>query len=99
MEKLESHIQRDIIRELERSGWYVVKLIQTNKNGIPDLLAIRNSETIFVEVKRPGARARPLQDYRMKEISEHGVKCFVARSVSDIIEFENNKYLQNGKNK
>ena len=51
MEKLESIIQREIIVHLERDGWYVIKLIQTNKNGIPDLLCIRDGKCMFVEVK------------------------------------------------
>ena len=84
MEKLESIIQHEIISYLERCGWYVVKLIQTNKNGIPDLLAIRQSEIIFMEVKRAGAKARPLQEYRMKEIQLKGVNSFVAHSVEEL---------------
>ena len=39
--KLESAIQSKVIKELEAHGWYVVKLVQTNKNGIPDLIRIR----------------------------------------------------------
>ena len=53
MEKLESIIQREIIIHLEHDGWYVVKLIQTNKNGIPDLLCIRDGKCMFVEVNDP----------------------------------------------
>ena len=36
----EQQIQAQRIRELEDQGYYVIKLIQTNKNGIPDLIAI-----------------------------------------------------------
>ena len=84
MEKSESCLQRQIIRHLEGEGWFVLKLIQTNKNGIPDLLAIRQGVTIFVEVKRAGAKARPLQEYRMKEIHLHGINSFVAHSVEEV---------------
>jgi len=84
MEKLESIIQREIIIHLEHDGWYVVKLIQTNKNGIPDLLCIRDGKCMFVEVKRPRNKARPLQEYRMKELRCHGVAAFVAYSIADI---------------
>lgn len=84
MAKSESIIQREIIKHLEDEGWYVLKLIQTNKNGIPDLMAIRQGITIFVEVKRAGAKARPLQEYRMKEINLKGVNSFVAHSVEEI---------------
>lgn len=84
MEKSESIIQREIIRHLEGDGWYVLKLIQTNKNGIPDLLAIRQGVTIFVEVKRAGAKARPLQEYRMKQLKQQGIKAIVAHSLEEL---------------
>jgi len=84
MGKSESIIQREIIRHLEGEDWFVLKLIQTNKNGIPDLLAIRQGKSIFVEVKRAGAKARPLQEYRMKEIHLKGVNSFVAHSVEEL---------------
>ncbi|OAV65752.1 hypothetical protein Barb6_02775 [Bacteroidales bacterium Barb6] len=53
MAKLESDIQRRIIQRLEAEGWYVVKLILTNRPGIPDLMALKNGKAFFVEVKRP----------------------------------------------
>ena len=85
MEKSESSVQREIILHLERDGWYVLKLIQTNKNGIPDLMAIRNGTIIFIEVKRKGCHQRPLQLHRMNELTAHGVLVFVADSLDAIM--------------
>ena len=84
MEKLESIVQREIVQHLEREGWFVLKIIQSNKNGIPDLIAIRDGTTIFVEVKRKGYKPRPLQFYRMNELTDHGVLAFSACSVSEV---------------
>ena len=36
----EQQIQSKRIQELEEQGYYVIKLLKTNKNGIPDLIAI-----------------------------------------------------------
>ena len=36
----EQQIQSKKIKELEAEGYYVIKLIKTNKNGIPDVLAL-----------------------------------------------------------
>ena len=48
----EQQVQSKKIKELEAQGYYVIKLTMTNKNGIPDLLAIpRDSDVIFIEVK------------------------------------------------
>ena len=71
----ESQIQSKKIKELEAQGYYVIKLITTNRPGIPDLIAIpKNSDVLFFEVKGPKGKTSPLQDWRMKELSEHGVK-------------------------
>ena len=36
----EQQIQSKRIKQLEAEGYYVLKLVKTNKNGIPDILAI-----------------------------------------------------------
>lgn len=71
----EQQIQSKKIKELEDEGYFVIKLVSTNKNGIPDLIAIpRNSDVLFVEVKRPGGRLSKLQQYRHKQLKSHGIK-------------------------
>jgi|TARA_R110002020_G_scaffold22078_4_gene74725 Holliday junction resolvase len=69
----EQQIQAKRIKELESEGYYVLKLIKTNKNGIPDLIAIPpNSNVIFSEVKRPSGKLSKLQEYRLKELEGYG---------------------------
>ena len=76
----EQQIQAKKIKELEALGYYVIKLINTNKNGIPDLIAIPpNSDVLFVEVKRPDGKVTKLQDYRHKELTEKGIKVEIFR--------------------
>jgi len=48
---LESKIQAKLIKEYEALGYYVIKLIKTNKNGIPDLICLKDGKAFFVEVK------------------------------------------------
>lgn len=72
---LEGKIQAKLIKSLEKDGYYVIKLGVTNKPGIPDLIAIpKNADVLFVEVKQQGKKPRALQNYRAKEIKEHGLK-------------------------
>jgi hypothetical protein len=74
----EQQIQAKKIKELESKGYYVLKIIKSNKNGIPDLLAIpKGSDVEFYEIKAPGGRLSKLQEYRLKELTEHGVKADV----------------------
>jgi len=77
MAELESKIQSRIIKRLEAQGYYVVKLILTNKPGIPDLLLLKDGKVSFIEVKRPGEKPRVLQQYRMKELERFGFECEV----------------------
>ena len=69
---LESVIQARIIKRMEARGYYVIKLQLTNKNGIPDLLCLKNGKASFIEVKRPGEKPRVLQEYRHNELRELG---------------------------
>jgi len=74
----EQKIQAKLIKQLESDGYYVVKLSVTNKPGIPDLIAIpKDSDAEFYEIKRPGKKPRPLQEYRIKELKKHGIKVYV----------------------
>jgi Holliday junction resolvase len=74
----ESTIQRKIIKALTASGHYVIKLIQTNKNGIPDLLVIKpRGEVYFIEVKSESGKLSPLQKHRIQELSNYYIKTLV----------------------
>ena len=78
----ESQIQSKKIKELEAQGYYVIKLIKTNKNGIPDLIAIpKDSDVEFYEVKRPTGKTSKLQEYRVKELQAHGLKVEIYKGI------------------
>lgn len=73
-QETEQKIQSRKIKQLEAEGYYVIKLIRTNKNGIPDLIAIKEGgHAFFIEVKRPGKKRTPLQEFRGRELSDHGI--------------------------
>lgn len=82
----EQQVQTRLIKDLEDKGYYVIKLIKTNKNGIPDLIAIpRDSNVEFYEVKRATGKPSELQKYRIKELQNHGIKAelFYGREKED----------------
>ena len=71
----EQQIQYKRIKQLESEGYYVIKLITTNKNGIPDLIAIPpNVDVLFSEIKTPKGKLSKLQEFRLKELKKYGYK-------------------------
>ena len=76
----EQQIQSKRIKELESQGYYVLKLIKTNKNGIPDLVAFKpNADVLFSEVKTPKGKVSKLQEYRLKELDGYGFRTEIYR--------------------
>ncbi len=65
----------------------MVKLIQTTKNGINDLLCLKKKKYLWIEVKREGKKADPLQEYRHKELSKHGAKVITVTSKKEVIDY------------
>lgn len=71
----EQQIQAKRIKQLEADGYYVIKLVKTNKNGIPDLVAFKpDAEVLFSEIKKPNGKLSKLQEYRLKELKNYGFK-------------------------
>lgn len=78
----EQQIQAKKIKELEDQGYYVIKLINTNKNGIPDLIAIPpNSDVLFIEVKGPNGKVSKLQEFRHQELADKGIKVEIFKPI------------------
>lgn len=73
----ESKLQAKIIKDAEKSGWFVLKLILTNKPGITDLLLGKNGKTLWIECKSEGKRPTPLQLHRHSELQKQGFQVFV----------------------
>ncbi|MEM9076282.1 MAG: VRR-NUC domain-containing protein [Bacteroidota bacterium] len=83
----ESNYQAKLIKKLESYEYYVIKLIQTNKNGIADLLALKKGEDPwFIEVKGRKTKIDPLQFYRQKECSEKGFRANITREGDTFLE-------------
>ena len=80
---LESKVQSSIISYCKRKNWKVLKLITTNTNGIADLLILTlDKDAIFCEVKRPGRKPEPLQEFRQSEFLPYCTGYFWADSLA-----------------
>jgi Holliday junction resolvase len=72
--------QTRVIKQYEAEGWLVVNLIKTSKNGIPDLLCLRNGVAKFIECKEKNDTVKPLQQYRIDQLIAMGFEAIVDRA-------------------
>jgi Holliday junction resolvase len=80
----ESQVQKKIKERLERNGFFVTKLIQTSTNGIPDIMAIKRGNVVFLEVKAEGGKLSELQEFRIEQLKSVGVFARVVYGLEDI---------------
>ena len=80
-DRSESSYQKTLIKQFESEGYLVLKLIQVQKAGYPDLLLLKpNGEIRFVEVKAKRGRLSKIQKYRIDELKRLGFDVEVAKS-------------------
>ena len=69
----ESKYQKKLIDKYSNEGWFVIKLIKTNLNGIPDLLCLKSGhEPKFIEVKAENGTVSKLQEFRLNQLKKLG---------------------------
>ena len=83
----ESAVQRAIVKHAKAQGWWTLKLNLFGMRGIPDLLCLRDGDYRWIEVKRPGAAARPLQKKIHTIMRRYGAVIAVIDNLEDAQEF------------
>jgi Holliday junction resolvase len=79
MRQTEAAFQRKLIKQYEADGWYVLKIIQSNKPGWPDLLLLKSNQYRLIEVKTTDGRISPIQTYRHAELQKLGIPVHVIK--------------------
>jgi Holliday junction resolvase len=69
---------------LELQGWYLLKVIQSNKNGTPDLICFKDGKTFFIECKSETGKLSELQKYRHAELIKKGFNVFTINQLTDV---------------
>lgn len=78
---MSSKHQTKTIKAMEKAGYYVINLIKTNKNGIPDLLCLKDGEKPqFIECKEANDTLKPLQEFRIEELNKLGFNAYVSKA-------------------
>jgi len=74
---LESSIQRNIIKKVEKLGGLAYKLHTNTVSGLPDLMILINGVVFYVEVKQPGGVVSKRQEYIHNKFRSVGHEVYV----------------------
>lgn len=82
----ETLLKRDIKRYLSLTGWFCFSVLQGlgAYKGIPDIIACRNGQTLFIEAKTPKGKQSPDQQEFEQRIKEAGCIYLLIRDAEDL---------------
>ncbi len=84
---LESSIEKKLKKKIESVTGMCLKFVSPGWSGAPDRICLfPNGKLIFVELKAPGEKPRPLQEKRHKELRALGFEVRVIDSEDKINE-------------
>ncbi len=84
----ESNIEKRLKKEIEKIGGKALKFVSPGVSGVPDrIVLLPQGRIIFVELKAPGKKPRPIQKYRIKELTALGFKVEIIDSIERINNF------------
>lgn len=85
---LESNIERQFKKAVGRQGGKALKLTCPGTAGMPDrLVLLPGGRALFVELKAPGRKLRPLQRKRFRQLRHLGFQVYKIDSVVAIKRF------------
>jgi len=82
----ETGILRQVRDFLRLHGWMVVRIHQSlgSEKGIPDLVAVREGQTVWIEVKAPKGRLSEYQERWLQDLENHDGSWLVVRGIEDV---------------
>lgn len=81
----ESSIEKRLKKEVEKIGGKALKFVSPGTAGVPDrIVLLPYGKVIFVELKAPGKKLRPIQELRKKELEKLGFDYWVIDSYEEI---------------
>ncbi|MBU5594900.1 VRR-NUC domain-containing protein [Amphibacillus sp. MSJ-3] len=85
----EQKIEKYLKDKIEHLGGHALKF-NSGVRGVPDrIVLLPGGKVIFVELKAPGKKPRPLQEKRLRDLNELGFHAIVIDSKSKVDDFIN----------
>lgn len=84
----EREVELKLKKEVEKLGGFCLKFTSPGMAGMPDRLVLFPAgRLIFVELKAPGRKLRPLQIKRKKQLERLGFQVYIIDSYKGIEDF------------
>lgn len=71
-----SNFQNQVKKQMQSKGYTVVSVINLSANGYPDLLCMKDGQSIWIECKEDNDTLKPLQKHRIDELIENGFEAY-----------------------
>lgn len=84
----ESKIENRLKKEIELIGGKALKFVSPGMSGVPDrIILLPHGRIVFIELKAPGKKPRPIQIKRIKELRDLGFDVRVIDSIDGVKNF------------
>ena len=81
----EKDIEQKLTAKVKALGGMAIKFTSPGMDGMPDrLVLLPGGRIVFVELKAPGEKMRPLQLWRAKQLLALGFKAYCVDSIDQI---------------
>lgn len=86
---MEKYIEQKFIKEVKKMGGLALKFISPAMAGVPDrIVLLPVGKIVFVELKAPGKKLRPLQLKRKEQLEALGFKVYCIDDLKGIEDFK-----------
>ncbi len=79
----EARIEQHLRKQVTKNSGVCHKFIST-RAGVPDRIVVLAGHTLFVELKAPKGRLRPLQRYQIGKLRQAGADVRVINSIAGV---------------
>jgi len=69
--------QTKLIKHWQSKGYTVINLVKVTPSGLPDLIALKPNEVVFIESKEVWDKLSPLQIIKIKMLNKIGFTVYV----------------------
>lgn len=84
----EKQIEKRLRNKINKQGGIAAKFTVPGMTGMPDrLVLLPGGQIVFIELKAPGKKLRPLQQKRFQQLKKLGFRVLKIDSVKDVDDF------------